>query len=136
LTFRNLVKGHGEWDLKNNTSTIYGVANGFDKANGTSTMFQFNGGQYSAPDLGNYHFGATGAATWFGSDEFLLRNAGAAQMAAGTSLPEWQKYRTITITDRWGNHDTKKEMLPPYGDDPYDQKMIKEGINYENQNKP
>ena len=130
LTFRDLVKNHGAWDLKNNTSTVYGVANAFDKANGTTTSFEFNGGSFSAPDLGNIHYGATGSATWFGGEEFLKRQAGAAQMKAGTSRPEWQRYGTSTTITPYGST-TSKTMLPPYGDDPVDQQMIQIGINYE-----
>ncbi|MFD2584363.1 polymorphic toxin type 44 domain-containing protein [Pedobacter vanadiisoli] len=131
FTFKNLVRGKGDWDLKNNKNTIYGVANAFDKANGTSTEFSFNGGKYSAPDIGNFHYGAVGSATWFGEEGFLLKNAGAAQMTAGTSRLEWQKYVTNTTVDSFGNTNTSKTMLPPYGDDPYDQKMIKLGIIYQ-----
>jgi len=31
FTYRNFVKNKGEWDLKNNKNTIYGLANSFDK---------------------------------------------------------------------------------------------------------
>ncbi|MBC7487759.1 MAG: hypothetical protein H7282_13510 [Cytophagaceae bacterium] len=131
MIFKNLVRNHGDWDLKNNTSTIYGVANSFDKANGTTTNFKFNGGPYSAPDLGNIHFGATGSAKWFGTENLLKTQAGAAQMAAGTSRPEWQRYLTLG-NDPFG-HPIPRTMLPPYGDDPRDQQMIQTGINYQKQ---
>lgn len=68
------------------------------------------------------------------TEEVLLQQAGKAQIAAGTSKPEWQIYGTervpaYTKTDRliWVD---KKVMLPPYGDDPHDQEMIKQGFKY------
>jgi hypothetical protein len=136
-TYRKLVKGHGDWDLKNNQHTIYGLAHAMDKKNGASTSFSFEGKQYSSEDLGNYHFGATGSATWFGNENFLLRQAGEAQIAAGTSRPEWQVYGpSIHYYGEQGqNYSMQGPMLPPYGDDPEDQKMIKAGINYYNANK-
>ncbi len=137
LTFRNLVKGHGEWDLKNNTKTIYGLANSFDKGKDVKTQFSFQGENYTAPDLGNYHYGATGKAVWAFSERELLEQAGKAQMAAGTSKPEWQKYaRTgYEIGAGYYSPPNKMEMQPPYGDDPQDQEMIKRGFNYYNTNR-
>ncbi|HMH33658.1 MAG TPA: polymorphic toxin type 44 domain-containing protein, partial [Puia sp.] len=131
ITFRNLVKNKGEWDLKNNTKTIFGLAHSFDKGKETQTQFSFQGKQYDTEELGNFHYGATGSATWFGSDYILLHEAGLGQIAAGTSKPEWQQYRTVV--GRYGM--TTKVALPPYGDDPHDQDMIKEGIKYYNSNK-
>lgn len=102
-----------------------------------STSFVFQGNQYSAEDLGNYHFGAVGLATWFGSEEFILRKAGEAQIAAGTSRPEWQIYGPSLkyYGDQGQKYSIRGTMLPPYGDDPEDQKMIKQGIDYYNKNK-
>jgi RHS repeat-associated protein len=131
LTFRNHVKGHGDWDLKNNKNTIWGVANKFDKGKDVQTQFSFEGQNYTAPDLGNYHYGATGKAVWLFSEETLLRNAGAAQMAAGTSLPEWQQYGSREVGAGYGETRTVRgSRLPPYGDDPRDQDMIKRGFQY------
>lgn len=36
--FRHLVKNKGEWDLKSNKNTIYGLANSFDKGKETKTQ--------------------------------------------------------------------------------------------------
>ncbi|WP_409994347.1 hypothetical protein [Enterobacter genomosp. O] len=48
----------------------------------------------------------------------LLMGAGWAQGRAGTSKPEWGKWYE----------------KPPYGDDPTDQRNIREGIEYAIQN--
>lgn len=89
-TFKNLVKDGGEWDLKNNEKTIYGLANSFDKDKKNPTKFTFEKNEYTAQDLGNYHYGATGKAVWLLNEGTLLIQAGKAQMAAGTSRLEWQ----------------------------------------------
>ncbi|RFM27218.1 hypothetical protein DXN05_16830 [Deminuibacter soli] len=138
FTFKNLVKNKGEWDLKNNQKTIYGLANAFDKGKESKTQFAFQGSNYTAPDLGNYHYGATGKVFGFFmfTEEFLLQQAGSAQMKAGTSKPEWQRYGTNEISAGFGETRTVRgDMLPPYGDDPDDQKMIKQGFRYYDNNK-
>ena len=77
---------------------------------------------------------------WFG-EKFLLKQAGDAQIAAGTSKPEWQKYKEHNGTFQPGGYGqpqkitVAREMLPPYGDDPHDQEMIKEGFKYYDKNK-
>ena len=63
--------------------------------------------------LGNFNYGATGTAMGF-SEQVLLRFAGGAQIKAGTSQ------------DDWGNPLGNS----PYGDDPFDQQAIIEGINW------
>ena len=76
------------------------------------------GQQYE--NFGNFHYGVVGRAFGF-SETVLLREAGRAQQAAGTSLSEWGSpgWRI----NPWGGSGA-------YGDDPADQKMIKEGIRY------
>ena len=64
-------------------------------------------------DFGNFNFGATGAA-WGIPLDVLLRGAGYAQTAAGTSTPEWGHWY----------------QGPPYGDDPNDQALIIAGYQY------
>jgi RHS repeat-associated protein len=64
-------------------------------------------------DFGNFNFGATGAALGI-SENILLRGAGWAQQRARTSRPE---YGTWTEG-------------APYGDDPADQELIMQGIEY------
>lgn len=137
-TFKKLVKNKGEWDLKNNTNTIWGLAHSFDKGKDSKTQFEFEDESYSSEDIGNYHYGATGKATWFAGEGFLLRQAGAAQIAAGTSKPEWQpvskQTHTITIEHGMRVRETTITKLPPYGDDPHDQDMIKRGFKYYDSN--
>ena len=124
------MKNKGDWDLKKNTGTIYGLANAFDKGKENQTQFSFQGELYTAPDLGNYHFGATGKAFYLFSEYTLLSEAGKAQLAAGTSKPEWQPYRTQVHNAGRGEQYIEKIPLPPYGDDPQDQDMIKRGFKY------
>jgi RHS repeat-associated protein len=82
--FRDQVRNGGPWDYK-----------------------QHNPG---LQDFGNYNFGYTGAAIRFNLN-LVLAEAGAAQVASGTSRTEWQ---------RGG---------PPYGDDPRDQELIRQGYH-------
>ena len=74
--------------------------------------YKQQGSQYQ--DFGNFNYGATGAAGF--SSGVLLRMAGRAQRQAGTSNPAWGS--------PWGS--------APYGDDPADQQIIKQGIDYNN----
>lgn len=125
VKFKKLVKNQGDWDLKNNKDYIYGLGND------NKTKFNFNGKIMEAQDIGNHHFGAVACAFGFG-EEFALRQAGAAQIAAGTSKPEWiiyEKRDAIQPPDDLMVIPVKK-MLPPYGDDSRDQKWIKSGYNY------
>lgn len=115
FAFRDLVKNGGDWDYKNNKGTIFGLGND------GKTMFRYNGMMMEAQDIGNHHFGAV--AKDFGFPLGVsLRQAGKAQMAAGTSRPEWQRYKT-------GRGNTKI-MIAPYGDDPRDQRWIRLGYEY------
>ena len=93
FAFRDAVRNRGPWDYKQ------------------------QGGQYE--NFGNFNYGAAGAA-WGFSAETLKRQAGRAQMAAGTSKRGWQKY---------GGRNNSR-ILPPYGDDPADQEWIQRGIDY------
>jgi RHS repeat-associated protein len=80
-----VLPGH-EWDLKANTSTIFGVAWKYDLDNNlsTHTNFSFSAfnetGVVNAADIGNYHAGFTGIAAgmpqraqynWAGSGEIV-----------------------------------------------------------------
>jgi hypothetical protein len=89
LAFYNLVRNKGPWDYKQQGS--------------------------SYQNLGNFNYGATGAAAGI-PDQVLLRIAGYAQQKAGTSMPAWGGPLGSS----------------PYGDDPDDQKLIQQGIDYYN----
>jgi hypothetical protein len=131
-----LVKNKGEWDFKNNTKTIYGLANSFDKGNESKTQFSFQGSNYTAEELGNFHYGATGKAVGIFGEQILLQKAGEAQVAAGTSRPEWQVFEERKmVVDRAGNAVPYKVPAPPYGDDPNDQAMIRRGFSFYDNNK-
>jgi RHS repeat-associated protein len=127
FTFRGLVTGGGDWDLKSNKHTIYGLGN--DK----KTNFTFKGKIMDSQDIGNHHFGATGKATGIFPEGTMLRQAGKAQIAAGTSKPEWQKYKILNVPGSIKAGipaTTKKILLAPYGDDPRDQSWIKIGFKH------
>ncbi|QKN84023.1 hypothetical protein A8O29_012395 [Scandinavium goeteborgense] len=67
-------------------------------------------------DLGNFNYGATGFAAGI-PEEILMMGAGFAQSRAGTSEREWGEW--------YGPH--------PHGDDPNDQRWIKQGVDYAKQ---
>lgn len=82
-------------------------------------------------DIGNHHFGVIGKAFGLFPEEMLLRQAGQAQIADGTSRPEWQNYVESTVTSpTTGGSVTIRVMRAPYGDDPRDQKWITAGFTY------
>ncbi|MBE9599486.1 polymorphic toxin type 44 domain-containing protein [Pedobacter sp. MC2016-24] len=124
LQFREKVRGRGDWDLKNDKESIFGLGND------GKTSFKFEANIMEAQDIGNHHFGVVGKANHTFTEEFMLEQAGAAQMAAGTSKPEWQKQQRRVIVGGSGTPTTIIVMFPPYGDDPRDQKWIKAGFKY------
>lgn len=128
FSFYDLVKTNGEWDLKANKKTIYGIGND------GKTQFSFGGKTMESQDIGNQHFGAAAKAFGFPED-FTLRQAGAYQMKSGTSRPEWQPFRMVVSGASYGGTTYSKELLPPYGDDPRDQNWIKDGFKYYNEHK-
>ena len=129
FTFKSLVQGKGEWDLKVNNKTIFGLGND------GKTQFLFKGKKMEAQDIGNHHFGAVANAYGFGQ-EFALKQAGVAQMSSGTSQKEWQIYGPKQVVGSTpAGPIYSRPMLPPYGDDPRDQSYIKEGYQYYNKNK-
>ena len=97
IDFYNAVKTGGRWDFKNLPN--YGA-------------------EYE--NLGNWHYGAMGAAVGF-SRETLLNEAGRAQIRNGTSSPGWGE------PGPWYNPDAGTGS---YGDDPKDQYWINQGYNY------
>lgn len=122
------VKNKGEWDLKNSKRTIYG------RAKETNTLLFFNGEYMTAEDLGNHHFGVVTKVNVFISEDFALRQAGHAQIAAGTSKEIWQNKKIMqqVLVSPTGYHMYVQTLIfdAPYGDDPEDQKWIKKGFNY------
>jgi uncharacterized protein RhaS with RHS repeats len=129
FTFKKLVKKGGDWDYKNNTNFIYGKLGDNDKL-----KFLYQGKIMEVQDIGNHHFGVVGKAYGLFSEEFMLRQAGQAQIDDGTSIPEWQIYKeeTITTVSPTGAvlRPTISVMQPPYGDDPRDQMWIRAGFIY------
>ena len=93
-TFRSLVQGGGPWDYKR-----------IDP---------------SYEHLGNFNYGLTGAATGLFPDRVLLRQAGDAQISAGTSNPAYggPGYTPLGIG-----------ASGSFGDDPRDQADIRLGIS-------
>jgi len=131
LTFKNNVKTGGKWDLKNDKTSIFGLGND------GKTTFGFDGNSMESQDIGNHHFGVVAEAYGlFPSEEFVLKQAGDYQIKSGTSKPEWQQYKEVSTTyvspTGMPMTTTSKVMLPPYGDDPRDQKWIKSGFQYFN----
>ena len=122
------VKNKGEWDLKNSKRTIYG------RAKETNTLLFFNGEYMTAEDLGNHHFGVVTKVNVFISEDFALRQAGHAQIAAGTSKEIWQNKKIMqqVLVSPTGYHMYVQTLIfdAPYGYDPEDQKWIKKGFNY------
>jgi RHS repeat-associated protein len=96
LWFRSMVKNRAPWDYKQTTSSPRG------------------GPQFEA--FGNYHYGYVGNEAGIPSG-ILLRQAGKAQIAAGTSRPGWGSPGNGVFGGK-----------PPYGDDPKDAENIRNGI--------
>ena len=67
-------------------------------------------------DFGNFNYGATGYVAGIPPD-ILLMGGGFAQSMAGNSREEWSNWYGVA----------------PYGDDPVDQRWIKQGIDYAKQ---
>ena len=122
---KELVKTNGEWDLKNDKTSIFGFAND------GNTKFEFQGKSMESQDIGNHHFGVIIAANKLLPREFALKMAGSYQISSGTSRSEWQRYLEYdVISPTTGIIVHMRVMLPPYGDDPRDQNWIKAGYNY------
>ena len=105
---------------------IYGIANK------TNTKFLFNEELMSSQDLGNYHYGVVAKSNIFFSEEFALRQAGQAQIKAGTSRAEWiiRAGTPTLIHSSTGSFYVIPKLIPPYGDDPIDQFWIQQGFRH------
>ncbi len=114
----NKVKQNAEWDLKNNKSTIFGVAWEFDEkqrqlGKESNTIFTHNGDKMNAADFGNYHAGWTG--TNAGINRYLQKvGAGAVEIwKAGSMLDLFNPYTYLKA---------------PYGDSSTDYKWNRKGM--------
>lgn len=114
FTFKSLVQDNGEWDLKNNKNTIYGIAN--DKEN-KGTYFSFGTSAMEPQDIGNFHYGAVGKATGLFPEWIIEEQAGENQIENKRSKEVWQNGALTPFT--W-----------PYGDDPRDNYYINKGFDY------
>lgn len=81
LYFRDKVKNGGDWDLKNQPE--------YDSKK-YNQGFIFQGQHIDSDAPGNIHYGYVGSAAFWSSPEFLLEQAGKAQVSAGTSNSSWQ----------------------------------------------
>ncbi len=77
---------NGDWDYKRQKNTIYGKAY-LDYHN--QTIFKFHNSDFTAEDLGNYHYGYVGRAAGF-SLGLLQYCAGLNQRWDGTSKEIWK----------------------------------------------
>jgi len=127
ISFYNHVKKGSEWDFQTGSRTIFGLANHVD---GKTTMFSYLGKTTEAQDFGNFHFGVVGREAGIG-EQFLLQQAGAAQIRDDTSQPQWQKGHYENLPGLGVSMSTWISD-PPYGDDPRDQGFIKQGFSYFN----
>lgn len=112
--FKALVTDFGDWDLKNNIGTIYGIAN---LKENKGSYFIFGDRAMEPQDIGNFHYGFAGLATGLFPKYMLEQQAGQNQIDKGLSRPEWQNGIFTPFT--W-----------PYGDDPTDNYYINRGFEY------
>jgi hypothetical protein len=142
--FRNYVKKDGKWDYKNLNSGnsklgqggrkehLLGLAFSLDK----DTDFSFNGESYRSEDLNNHHFGVVGKAFGYFPETFMLEQAGRAEMGKwrdlGKEVPaSWQPTRQyVNRSPLRSGSSSGNALLPPYGDNPIDHRMIKKGFEY------
>lgn len=159
-TFRANVKQFGKWDYKYRSSAnenedtkklpshILGIAfQRKDKSKGVGdlpeTQFTFNGSTGRAEDLNNLHFGVVGKAYGLFSEEFMLRQAGSAEMGKWAEDYKLGKRPSPQVPASWrpiqGYHRPPAETEPilgkPYGDNPVDSKWIQEGFKYYDEHK-
>jgi hypothetical protein len=129
-TFKGLVQKNGVWDYKNRSNHLLGKIH-IDGLNET-TLFKFYDMRMRSTDFGNFHFAIMALSTFLPwSEEFILQQAGEAQIRDGTSKREWQNYTTEMI-----GGETITVLAPPYGDDPIDQFWIKKGFVFYKNNFP
>ena len=121
LQWTNKVRGGGDWDLKDNSKTIFGVAWAFDKEaiksnpDAQKTSFSFGNTDFkNAADVGNYHAGYTG--TYAGiSYNAQWKGAGMAEMLKNREFGKML--------------DPKTQLIAPYGDKLTDYKWNTRGMD-------
>jgi len=142
LDYKEKVQTDGDWDLKNNRNTIFGLAWQKDEEknktkkniNKSFTQFSFKNYKLNAADIGNYNAGYTGKFTYGekGMPNILLwYGAGAAE-----TLKDFKDIKLMDFAKQL------KQMIyfqPPFGDEVddflwntkgmYDAKKIKEKVN-------
>ena len=126
ISFIFKVKTGGDWDLKTNDKTIFGLDN--------RTKFLYNNKIMSNEDVGNMNFGVVAKAFGY-SQEVAKRCAGLYQILEGNSKKEWRSnktYITAYRANQFGIVSTisVEVMESPYGDEPRDQYWIDQGYKF------
>jgi RHS repeat-associated protein len=130
VDFGLAVKAGSEWDLKANTSTIWGVAWKFDGESKHKTMFTFREYSMTAADVGNFHYGIAGKYTYQGAgmpDIVLETGAGAAEIG--------KNVRENNYSEAAKGYVQLRTLTRPYGDRQIDNDWIRAGIRYANKMK-
>ena len=119
------VKKHGNWDLKNNKTTIFGVAWNFDKTNSGFTKFKFGDISFEhAADVGNFHAGFTGAKAGIPANLQFVGAGVIEQLKKGTFL------KGFVPDFRYPPGKARSYFSPPYNDRTEDYIMNRKGILY------
>ncbi|HET9055204.1 MAG TPA: RHS repeat-associated core domain-containing protein, partial [Chitinophagaceae bacterium] len=116
LEWKDQVKQDAPWDLKNNESTIFGVAWQFDESSPGGGHTSFTNGSTtfsSAADVGNYHAGYTGTFAGINYDAQWV-GAGVAEM-----LKKGEYGKIVNPATYYS---------APYGDNPVDYKWNTQGM--------
>ena len=130
FTFKKMVQKYGVWDYKYRQGHLLGKVH-IDGLN-EFTLFKFFEQRMRSTDFGNFHFGIMALSTFIPwTEEFILEQAGQAQIRDGTSRQEWQTYSIEVI-----GGENISVLQPPYGDDPIDQLWIKRGFAFYKDNFP
>jgi len=148
--FQDNVRFQGKWDYKNmhpgnpkmgtegRREHLLGLAHSLDKGE-IKTTFSFNGEtELRAGDLNNFHYGIVGKALGYLPEVVLLQQAGYAEIAKwkdkGIPQPEgWVRYEQKGV---YRDGTPYMRMAAPYGDNPRDHRMIKDGFKYYKKIKP
>lgn len=124
--FYYAVKTNSYWDLKYNENTIWGVAWRFDEDHSAETLFKFERYLMNAADVGNFHYGIAGKYTY-----------------QGRGMPNILLETAAGLAEIWKNNgdcyhlnlQQLTSLTRPYGDRPFDNYWIREGMKYAEQSK-